>query len=113
MLSSFEEASRVFDDRGIRIGINTVRQVAQRFASRAKIGQHLEALPYTESLDQRRVVVSTDGGRVRIRKDKRGPRTKKGRRNHYLAKILWWSAWDDFPTGYGLLFSETSILRRS
>jgi hypothetical protein len=80
MLSSFEETSRVFNDRGICIGINTIRMVAQRFASRAKIGQHLEALPYTESLDQRRVVVSTDGGRVRIRKNKRGPRTKKGRR---------------------------------
>jgi hypothetical protein len=82
MLSSFEETSRVFNDRGICIGINMIRMVAQRFASRAKIGQHLEALPYTESLDQRRVVVSTDGGRVRIRKDKRGPRTKKGRHRY-------------------------------
>jgi len=82
MLSSFEETSRVFDDRGIPIGINTIRRIAQHFASRAKIGQHLEALPHTESLDHRRVVVSTDGGRIRLRKDKRGPRTKRGRRRY-------------------------------
>jgi hypothetical protein len=32
------------------------------------------------SLKGRRVVIGTDGGRVRIRQDKRGRRSKKGRR---------------------------------
>ena len=82
MLSSFEETRRVFNDRGISVGINTIRDIAQRFASRAKIAQQMEMLPFKDSLDQRRVVVSTDGGRIRIRKDKRGPRTKKGRRRY-------------------------------
>ena len=34
------------------------------------------------SLKGRRVVISTDGGRVRIRQDKRGRRSKKGRRRY-------------------------------
>jgi hypothetical protein len=79
MLSSFEEVSRVFKDKAVSIGINTIRRIAQRFASRAKIAQRLETIASTDSLDRRRVVVSTDGGRLRIRKNKRGPRTKKGR----------------------------------
>lgn len=80
MLSSFEETSRLFSDKGIDIGINTIRTIALRFASRAKLAQRMKLLPFPDSLDQRRVIVSTDGGRLRIRKDKRGPRTKKGRR---------------------------------
>lgn len=82
MLSSFEEASRLFDDKGVRLGINTIRRIAQRYAQRAKIAQRTDQYPLVESLDQRRVVVSTDGGRIRIRKDKPGPRTKKGRRRY-------------------------------
>ena len=31
-----------------------------------------------ETVNGRRVVISTDGGRIRIRKNKRGPKTKKG-----------------------------------
>lgn len=82
MHSSFEETSRVFNDRGMDIGINTIRRIALRFASRAKLAQRVKMLPFADSLDQRRVVVSTDGGRVRIRKDKRGPNTKRGRRRY-------------------------------
>jgi hypothetical protein len=82
MLSSFEETSRVFNDRGVSLGINTIRQIAQRIAIRAKIGQDLEPFSHTESLDGRRVVVSTDGGRLRIRQDKRGPKTKNGRHRY-------------------------------
>ena len=83
MLSSFEEVSRVFADKGMSIGINTIRRVAQRFAGRAKIAQRLGTITLTDSLEQRRVVVSSDGGRVRIRKNKRGRRTEKGRRRYH------------------------------
>jgi hypothetical protein len=82
MLSSFEEVSRVFLDKGVSIGINTIRRIAQRFASRAKIAQRLETVALTDSVGQRRVVVSTDGGRLRLRKYKKGPRTKKGHRRY-------------------------------
>ena len=82
MLSSFEETSRLFDDKGVSLGINTIRRITQRYAHRAKIAQRIEQYPFAESLGQRHVVISTDGGRIRIRKDKRGPRTKKGRRRY-------------------------------
>ena len=82
MLSSFEETSRVFKDRGVCLGINTIRRVAQRYAIRAKIAQGIEQYPVSDTLGQRRVIISTDGGRIRIRKNKRGPRTKKNRRRY-------------------------------
>jgi hypothetical protein len=82
MLSSFEETSRVFKDRGVCLGINTIRRVAQSYASRAKIAQRIEQYPVSDTLGQRRVIISTDGGRIRIRKNKRGPRTKKNRRRY-------------------------------
>jgi hypothetical protein len=62
MLSSFEETSRVFNDKGVSIGINTIRQIAQHFATRAKIGQDLEPFYHTESLDR-----TTGGGLNRWR----------------------------------------------
>lgn len=83
MLSSFDEVSRVFEDKGVSLGINTIRRIAQRFAGRAKIAQRLETIALTDSLGQRRVIVSSDGGRVRIRRNKRGPRTKKGRKRYH------------------------------
>jgi hypothetical protein len=70
MLSSFEEVSHVFKDNGMNIGVNTIRRIAQRFASRAKIAQRMGTIALTDSVNQRRVVVSTDGGRQRLRKYK-------------------------------------------
>ena len=62
--------------------IKTVRNVAKRFASRARAGQKAEsvvAMLRTENLQGRRVVLSSDGGRLRIRTAKQGRRTKKNR----------------------------------
>ena len=65
----------------------------------------------TDSLDQRRVVVSSDGGRIRIRKDKRGPRTKKGRRRYHTGwkepKLVIMTADLKLPIGSGAI-SKTS-----
>ena len=82
MLSSFEEVSNSFKDRGILIGINTVRNIVKQFAFRAQTAQKIDSIELPEKLSGRRVVVSTDGGRIRIRKNKRGPRTPKGRRRY-------------------------------
>jgi hypothetical protein len=79
MLSSFEEVSKSFEDKGIHIGINTVRNIAKQFAFRAQAAKKIDSIELPENLNGRRVVVSTDGGRIRIRKNKRGPRTPKGR----------------------------------
>lgn len=81
-LCSFEEARHMMESRGCSLDIKTVRNVAKRFASRARAGQKAEsvvAMLRTENLQGRRVVLSSDGGRLRIRMSKQGRRTKKNR----------------------------------
>ena len=82
MLSSFEETHRALTEQHVDLNINTIRHIAKRFAQRAKLSQQIEDFSQSETLAGRRVIVSTDGGRIRIRKDKRGPRTSKGRRRY-------------------------------
>jgi len=81
-LCSFEEAKHMIESRGCSLDIKTVRNVAKRFASRARAGQKADpviAMLRGENLQGRRVVLSSDGGRLRIRSAKRGRRTKKKR----------------------------------
>jgi hypothetical protein len=56
--------------------------MARRYARRAEFAKQNSKVPLAESLVGRRVIVSTDGGRIRIRKKKRGPKTKKGRHRY-------------------------------
>jgi hypothetical protein len=79
VLSSFQETSNIMKERGTHIGVNTIRKIAQRFSLRAQATKVAEPYLCNESVAGYRVVVSTDGGRVRIRKNKRGPKTSKGR----------------------------------
>jgi len=81
-LSSFEEAKTVLHERGRDIDIKVIRNITKRFSERSRLVQLSESAEFTESVAGCRVVVSTDGGRIRIREKKRGPKTKKGR-NHY------------------------------
>jgi hypothetical protein len=82
MLGSLEEVEQVLSDRGQPLDFKTIRAIAYRFAARARAGQRVGSLNWGETVAGRRVVVSTDGGRLRIRTTKRGPRTAKGR-NRY------------------------------
>ena len=66
-------------ERGVEIGVNTIRNIAQRFSERARMEKICERYIGADSVKNRRIVVSTDGGRVRIRKNKKGPKTEKGR----------------------------------
>ncbi|HKZ00403.1 MAG TPA: hypothetical protein VJ112_04480 [Rhabdochlamydiaceae bacterium] len=81
-LCSFEEARHMMESRGCPLDVKTVRNIAKRFACRARLGQKaasvIEVLR-AEDLKGRRVVLSSDGGRLRIRTPKRGRRTKKKR----------------------------------
>lgn len=81
LLSSFEEARQVLCDHGIALGVKVIRKLAYRYAERARVVQQEGLIPLNEAdnLQGRRVVVSTDGGRTRLREKKRGPKTKKGR----------------------------------
>ena len=82
MLGSLEEVEQVLSDRGQPLDFKTIRTIAYRFASRARAAQRAGNLDWGEAVAGRRVVVSTDGGRIRIRTTKRGPKTAKGR-NRY------------------------------
>ena len=82
MLSSLEEVEQVLSDRGRPLDYKTIRTIAYRFAARARAAQRVGNLNWEETVAGRRVVISTDGGRIRIRTTKRGPKTAKGR-NRY------------------------------
>jgi hypothetical protein len=82
MLGSLEEVEQVLSDRGQPLDFKAIRAIAYRFATRARAAQRLGNLNWGETVAGRRVVVSTDGGRIRIRTTKRGPKTAKGR-NRY------------------------------
>jgi hypothetical protein len=80
-LSSFEEVRQVPEEQGVILGVKVIRKLTYHFADRARVLQQAGQIPLggEENLIGRRVVVSTDGGRVRLRENKRGPKTKKGR----------------------------------
>lgn len=82
IVASFQEASRVMHDRGVDIDAKKICEIARRYARRAGFAKQNSSVLETESLAGRRVVISTDGGRIRIRKKKRGPKTKKGRHRY-------------------------------
>src|SRR5512135_159264 len=83
MLGSLEEVEQVLSDRGQPLDFKTIRMIASRFATRARAAQRVGNLNWGETVAGRRVVVSTDGGRIRIRTTKRGPKTAQGRNRYH------------------------------
>jgi len=81
LLSSFAEVQQVLKDHNIDLGLKVIRRLAYRYAERARVMQQLGefALEENETVLGRKVVVSCDGGRIRIRENKRGRKTEKGR----------------------------------
>ena len=82
MLGSLDEARDVLAQRGVELDIKTLRLIAYRYAARARVVQQIESTALDDTVSGRRVVISTDGGRIRLRESKRGPKTKKGRRRY-------------------------------
>ncbi len=66
-------------NRGIALDTKAVRRIAYRYAARARLVQQAENVAFEDTVAGRRVVISSDGGRLRLRETKRGPKTKKGR----------------------------------
>ena len=85
ILSSFEEASHVLKERGLKIDAKKIQEITKRYAQRIKIVKQHQDIEIAETLAGCRVIISTDGGRIRIRKNKRGPKTSKGR-SRYTTK---------------------------
>ena len=85
MLSSLAEAQAQLRSDGIALDIKTLRSTAYRYAARARAAQQSAACGLLDRVTGKRVVVSLDGGRVRVRRKKRGPKTKKGRNRFHTA----------------------------
>ena len=79
MHSSLAEAQAQLRSDGIALDSKTLRSTAYRYAARARAAQQSAACGLLDRVTGKRVVVSLDGGRVRVRRKKRGPKTKKGR----------------------------------
>jgi hypothetical protein len=82
MLGSLAEAQDVLAARGVELDTNTVRTIAYRYAARARLEQQVNNAVFEDSVVGRRVVISSDGGRIRLRESKRGLKTTKGRRRY-------------------------------
>ena len=81
LLSSFAEVQQVLVEQGVKLDAKGVRRVAYRYAERARVVQQAGQIAVAEgdNVQGRRVVVSADGGRLRLRENKRGAKTMKGR----------------------------------
>lgn len=84
LLGSFQEAGLLLRQRGVCLSVNSVRRVVYHYARRVRFAQRTAPPPHGESLKGRVVVITTDGGRIRIRTDRKA-RTKKGRRRYRTA----------------------------
>ena len=82
MLGSLAEAQDVLAARGVALDTKTIRTIAYRYAARARLVQQVENTVFEDTVAGRRVVISSDGGRLRLRETKRGPKTRKGRRRY-------------------------------
>jgi hypothetical protein len=82
ILGSLSEASNVLAQIGISMTTKVVRRIAYCVAERARKAWESGNYSLPETLAGRRVVISTDGGRTRIRRNKVGRKTRKGRRRY-------------------------------
>jgi hypothetical protein len=81
-MGSLAEAQQALASQGKELAIKTVRTLSRRFAQRARQAYEAGHWPVGETLAGRRVVLSLDGGRRRIRNNQRGRKTAK-RRHRY------------------------------
>lgn len=82
-LCSLKEAVFILEQRGRAIDIKTLRNITYHFANRAREAQKSTRALTSEDVAGKRCAVSLDGGRIRIRRPKRGKRTAKNRRRFH------------------------------
>lgn len=80
-LGSYEEVQQLYSERGVKLCVNTIREIVYRFSRRARNIQKAFCFPVYSSAKGRRIFISSDGGRIRVRNNKK-KRTKKGRRKY-------------------------------
>jgi len=81
MLGSFAEAEQVLTALGVPLGEKSIRRLTYRSAQRARMVQQIDGWAGNDkgSGKGRQIIASCDGGRIRLRENKRGRKTKKGR----------------------------------
>ena len=78
-LSSLAEAVRILAQRGRNIDIKILRNLTYFFANKARSAQQTLPPSCAEHAIGKRCAVSVDGGRIRIRTNKKGKKTPKNR----------------------------------
>jgi len=81
-VASLKEAAHMLRQQGRIVDVKTIRSISYRYAQRARAAIDGHTFALGETASGRRLGVSLDGGRVRIRTDKRGKKTKKGRKRY-------------------------------
>jgi hypothetical protein len=79
LLGSFEEAAEMLAGEGLAVSVNRLRKVTAGMGEMLSRLTSRRALTAAGNAAGRRIVVTTDGGRVRLRERRRG-KTKKGRK---------------------------------
>ncbi len=82
-MASFEEAETQLTHEGIHVSVKTITTITYQYAQRVRCAQQVGSMDFGANVNGKRVVISTDGGRVRIRRKKRGNRTPKGRNRYH------------------------------
>ena len=78
-LGSFRDAQGALADQGINVSVARISTAVRAVALQAKSLRTNDPTVRTAEIQGRKIIVSVDGGRIRIRKNKKGPKTQKGR----------------------------------
>ena len=76
-MASMQEAAHMLEQQGRAVDVKTVRSISYRYARRARAAIDAQSFTLPDSVEGRRVAVSLDGGRIRIRSNKKGKRPKR------------------------------------
>jgi len=82
-MASLKEAAHMLEQHGRSVDVKTIRSISYRYAQRARAAVEADHFQLPDTTAARRIAVSLDGGRIRIRTDKRGKKTPKGRRRYH------------------------------
>jgi hypothetical protein len=78
-LGSMSDAAGALADQGINVSVTRISTAVRAVAFVARTLRTNDESLQILKMQGRKIVVSIDGGRIRIRKDKKGKKTKKGR----------------------------------
>jgi len=78
-LGSLRDAQTALADQGINVSVARISTAVRAVALKAKSLRMNDPTVRTLEIQGRKIVVSIDGGRIRIRENKKGPKTAKNR----------------------------------